>query len=89
MQADCYVGRTLARQAAYPFGAIARLLMLTGRRREEVVGMTWGELSEDLVTGTIPATRTKNGIRHLVPLSQLELQRAPRSFETLPGRCLG
>ena len=50
MQADCYVGRTLARQAAYPFGAIARLLMLTGRRREEVVGMTWGELSEDLVT---------------------------------------
>ena len=70
VQADCYVGRTLARQAAYPFGAIARLLMLTGRRREEVVGMTWGELSEDLVTGTIPATRTKNGIPHLVPLSQ-------------------
>ena len=32
--------------------------------------MTWAELSEDLATWTIPATRTKNGIPHLVPLSQ-------------------
>jgi integrase len=44
--------------------------MLTGQRREEVAGMTWIELSEDLATWTIPATRTKNGIPHLVPLSQ-------------------
>ena len=41
-----------------------------GQRREEVAGMTWAELSEDLATWTIPATRTKNGIPHLVPLSQ-------------------
>ena len=53
-----------------PIGAIVRLLMLTGQRREEVAGMTWAELSEDLATWTIPATRTKNGIPHLVPLSQ-------------------
>jgi hypothetical protein len=32
--------------------------MLTGQRREEVAGMTWAELSEDLATWTIPATRT-------------------------------
>jgi integrase len=32
--------------------------------------MTWAELSEDFATWTIPATRTKNGIPHLVPLSQ-------------------
>ena len=44
--------------------------MLTGQRREEVAGMTWAELSEDLATWTIPATRTKNGVPHLVPLSQ-------------------
>ena len=57
-------------EAPYPFGAIVRLLMLTGQRREEVAGMTWAELSEDLATWTIPATRTKNGTPHLVPLSQ-------------------
>ena len=59
-----------ASEAAHPFGAIVRLLMLTGQRREEVAGMTWAELSEDFATWTIPATRTKNGIPHLVPLSQ-------------------
>jgi integrase len=52
-----------------PFGAMVRLLMLTGQRREEVAGMTWAELSEDLATWTIPATRTKNGIPHIVPLA--------------------
>jgi integrase len=59
-----------AGEAPLPYGAIVRLLMLTGQRREEVVGMTWAELSEDLATWTIPATRTKNGTPHLVPLSQ-------------------
>jgi len=44
--------------------------MLTGQRREEVAGMTWAELSEDLATWTMLATRTKNGIPRLVPLSQ-------------------
>jgi hypothetical protein len=37
------------------------LLMLTGPRREEVAGMTWAELSEDLTTWTIPATRPRTG----------------------------
>jgi integrase len=59
-----------AGEAAPPYGTIVRLLMLTGQRREEVAGMTWTELSEDLVTWTIPGTRTKNGVPHLVPLSR-------------------
>ena len=59
-----------AGEAPLPYGAIVRLLMLTGQRREEVAGMTWTELSENLTTWTIPATRTKNGMPHLVPLSQ-------------------
>jgi integrase len=49
---------------------MVRLLMLTGQRREEVAGMTWAEISEGLATWTIPGTRTKNGVPHLVPLSQ-------------------
>ncbi len=32
--------------------------------------MTWAEISENLATWTIPGTRTKNGVPHLVPLSQ-------------------
>ena len=59
-----------AGEAPLPYSAIVRLLMLTGQRREEVAGMTWAELSEDLATWTIPTTRTKNGITHVVPLSQ-------------------
>jgi integrase len=57
-------------EAPLPYGTIVRLLMLTGQRREEVAGMTWAELSEDLATWTIPATRTKNGVPHFVPLSE-------------------
>jgi len=69
-----------AGEAPLPYGAIVRLLMLTGQRREEVAGMTWGELSEDLATWTISATRTKNGIPYLVPLSQP----ASKLLHTLP-----
>ena len=59
-----------AGETPFPYGTIIRLLMLTGQRREEVAGMTWAELSEDLATWTIPGTRTKNGVPHIVPLSQ-------------------
>jgi integrase len=52
-----------------PYGAIIRLLILTGQRRGEVAGTTWGELSEDLATWTVPSERSKNHISHLVPLS--------------------
>lgn len=53
-----------------PFGPIVRLLLLTGQRREEVAGMTRGELSEDLSTWTIAGSRTKNGQPHVVPLAE-------------------
>jgi integrase len=59
-----------AGEAARPYGTIVRLLMLTAQRRDEVAGMTWAEFSDDLMTWTIPGTRTKNGVPHLVPLSQ-------------------
>jgi integrase len=51
------------------FGAIVRLLTLTGQRREEVGGMLWSELDLDAALWTIGKDRTKNGIQHDVPLS--------------------
>ncbi len=51
------------------FDAIVRMLILTGQRRGEVAGMTWGELDDDLSNWTIPASRAKNGVAHVVPLS--------------------
>jgi integrase len=46
------------------------MLILTGQRREEVAGMTWAELSDDLAVWTIPASRAKNGKTHVVPLPE-------------------
>jgi integrase len=61
---------SVAGKASAPYGTIIRLLILTGQRRGEVAGMTWGELSDDLATWTMPGERTKNGIVHVVPLSE-------------------
>jgi integrase len=58
-----------AGHAGAPYGSIIRLLILTGQRRGEVAGMTWNEISEDLMTWTMPGERTKNGVAHTVPLS--------------------
>jgi integrase len=54
-----------------PFGALLRLLLVTGARREEVARMTRGEISEDGTTWTLSAPRTKNRRVHDVPLSPL------------------
>ena len=51
--------------------------------------MTWAELSDDLSTRVIPASRAKNGATHIVPLSapaQDLLRGVPRSGElAFPG----
>lgn len=49
---------------------IVRMLVLTGQRREEVGGMVWEEVAGDLASWTIPPGRTKNGVAHIVPLSE-------------------
>jgi integrase len=51
------------------FGALLRILLLTGCRLNEVAGMRRNELSEDGATWTIPSERTKNARAHVVPLS--------------------
>jgi integrase len=72
-----------------PFSGIVRLLILTGQRRTEAGGMTWAELSDELSTWIIPASRAKNGATHIVPLSapaQDLLRGVPRSGELVfPG----
>lgn len=50
-----------------PWGPLAQVLLLTGQRLGEVVGMTDGEIRGD--TWHLSAERTKNGRAHDVPLS--------------------
>ena len=66
-----------------PFGAMLKLLLLTGCRLNEVARMERGELSTDFATWTIPSTRTKNRRVHVVPLPPLA-QSILRSVEQLP-----
>ena len=52
-----------------PFGAIVRVLILTGQRRGEVAGMREGEIDRRQDVWTVPASRAKNGKAHRVPLT--------------------
>ncbi len=51
------------------YGAIVRLLILTGQRREEIGGMLWDELDLEAGLWSIGSARTKNRKAHDVPLS--------------------
>ena len=53
-----------------PWGALVKLLILTGQRRGEVAGMRWSELhlDGDAPHWALPGERTKNGHAHDVPL---------------------
>lgn len=50
-----------------PWGPLGKMLLLTGQRLSEVVGMSDGEITGE--TWHLPASRTKNGRAHDVPLS--------------------
>ena len=58
----------VAADMPYPWGPFFQLLLMTLARREEVAGMGWPELSGDLSTWTIPSTRMKRGLSHVVAL---------------------
>jgi integrase len=53
------------------YGAILKLLLLTGCRRDEIGGLKWPEIDLNARTITLPSERTKNGRAHVVPLSDL------------------
>lgn len=54
--------------AGYPFGPMAKLLLLTGQRLGEVANMARDEIKGD--NWHLPAARVKNGRAHDVPLSK-------------------
>ena len=51
-----------------PYGAIVRLLILLGQRRNEVSDLPWAELDRKAGTWTLPPERSKNGEASIIPL---------------------
>jgi integrase len=54
----------------YPWAPFYQLAMLTLQRREEVAGMRWSEIADDLTIWRIPGERMKNGKPNDVHLSE-------------------
>lgn len=52
------------------FQALVILLLLSGQRLREVAGMRWEEIDLERDEWIIPATRTKNKLKHLVPITR-------------------
>ena len=50
------------------YGAIVKLLTLTGQRASEIAGLCWSEIHGDDIV--LPAERTKNGRPHVLPSSE-------------------
>jgi integrase len=57
----------------FPFGPYTLLLLVTAQRRSEVANMRWSEIDWERSVWEIPASRSKNGKPHEVPLSPLAL----------------
>ena len=57
----------------WPFGPLYKLLLLTAQRRDELAQATWSEFDLDAGVWTIPGSRTKNGVEHIVHLSPLAI----------------
>jgi integrase len=58
---------------AHDFGKAVRLLMLTGCRKMEIVGLMWPEISFDKRQIDLPAVRVKTNKPFLLPLSDQAL----------------
>jgi integrase len=69
-------------------GRIARLLMLTGARREEIAGMRWGEVTrhgDGTATWVLPSERSKNHLPHELLLPPLVASLLPEAREGADG----
>ena len=53
-----------------PYGALVRLLILTGQRRNEVAQARWAEFDLEARLWSLPGERTKNQRPHTVPLPE-------------------
>jgi integrase len=70
------------RGATGRFGDVVRLLVLTAQRRNEIGGLLWSEVDFDRAMIMLPPERTKNKLRHELPL-------APAALEILKARYHG
>lgn len=61
-----------------PYGPFVRLLAVTGQRRNEVAELDWKELDRDKRQWLLPSARAKNGIEHLVPISDIAVAELDR-----------
>jgi integrase len=61
-----------------PAGALVKLLILTGARRNEITELSRDEIKAEAIE--LPSERTKNGIPHTIPLTPIMC----RVLETLP-----
>lgn len=61
-----------------PYGPFVRLLAITGQRRNEVAELDWKELDRDKRQWLLPSARAKNGVEHLIPLSDLAVAELDR-----------
>jgi integrase len=59
---------------AYPYGALVRLLLITGQRLNEVARATWSEFDLSKRMWTISAKRMKADAAHTVPLSDAAIE---------------
>ncbi|MGB9389800.1 MAG: tyrosine-type recombinase/integrase, partial [Xanthobacteraceae bacterium] len=50
------------------YGAILKLLTLTGQRAGEIAELRWDEVGDEQIR--LPANRTKNGRPHTIPLAE-------------------
>src|SRR5262249_42440820 len=51
------------------YGAVLKLLMLTGQRANEIGDLRWSEVHDEQIL--LPGERTKNGRPHIIPLSDV------------------
>jgi integrase len=72
----------------YPFGDLAKLLLLTGQRLREVAGAPWSEFDLEGRVWRLPAERTKSGVGHEISLSEAVLQILESLPRIEPGRFL-
>ena len=61
-------------EIGWPFGPLAKLLLLTAQRRDEVAGMTWAEIDFVKRVWTIPRHKAKNNRVHEVQLSEAAIE---------------
>ena len=64
----------------YPYGPLYRLLLLTGARLDEIAGASWSEIDLKKKVLTVPSSKFKSEVSHLIPLTPASLS----ALDTLP-----